>query len=173
MPETEVHPPFRLRHYIGWIILSIFFVPFICFSIYLHMKENQEMTARQEGAAWKDNWHRLKLGMTKQEVVALIGPPSNTTVFESQPHDISTDPPDENIASNIRQSLDEAENAAIWSYHGPIVIHTFPGEDLSKAQSEADDQLRQMDNFDFKAPLHGYAIRFNRQGRAIEIVPTP
>jgi len=167
--QEEKTAPIRLRHYLGWVFLVVTLVPLITLSLYLHIKENQEAATEQDVTKWNTNWSQLKLGMSKEEVLALVGAPSSTAVLEAKVTNISTDPPDQKIEQDVQQTLDQMENYAIWSYYGPITIHTTPGEDLKKAEGEGEIQLKELSNFSAEGKLHGHAIKFNGTGQITEI----
>jgi len=168
MPQDNA-APLRVHHYIGWVILAIILVPLIGFSLCLHVRENQAMVT--DSTRWKENWPKLKLGMTKEEVLDLVGAPHSTTILEMKTALVTTNPPDEKIEQDVQDKLNELDNRAIWSYYAPIVIITHPGEDLKTAENDGAIQLKQLVNTASDEKLHGHAIKFNREGRIIEISP--
>ena len=170
MPQEKA-TPLRVHHYLGWIILGMILIPLIGFSLCLHIRENQqtEVNATQ----WKENWPKLKLGMSKEEVLHLVGAPHSTTILEMKNTSITTNPPDAKIEQDLQEKLGDLDNRAIWSYYEPIVIITHPGEDLKTAEDDGRIQLRERINTNGDEKLHGHAIKFNREGHIIEISPAP
>jgi hypothetical protein len=167
----EVQAPIRARHYIGWVFLGLTLIPLITVSLWMHIKENREIQAEQDASRWQANWAQLKLGMSKEQVLALVGAPNSTTVMEGKITSIQTDPSNPQMAQDVQQALDRASNYAIWSYYGSIVIHTTPGEDTKTAEGEGETQLKELVNFDASGKLHGHAIKFNGAGEIVEISP--
>jgi len=169
----EAKAPLRVRHYLGWVFLGVTLVPLITVSLYLHIKENRELRAEENTTRWQTNWSRLKVGMSKEEVLSLLGAPHSTTVMEGKVTSVVTDPPDQKMSQDIQQSLDQVANYAIWSYYGPIVIHTRSGETLKAAEGDGEIQLKELVNFDGEGKLHGHAVKFDGNGQLVEIFPAP
>jgi len=169
----EAKPPLRVHHYLGWVFLGVTLVPLIILSLYLHMKEERELRAEQNSTRWQTNWSQLKIGMSKEEVLTLLGTPNSTTIMEGKVTTVTTDPPDQKLSQDIEQTLDQVANYAIWSYHGPLIIHTRPGETVKAAETDGEIQLKELVNFDADAHLHGHAIKFGGNGQVVEIFPVP
>ena len=167
--QKDKAAPLKIHHYLGWIILTIVLIPLIGFSLILHVRENREIVGRS--TLWKDNWPQLKIGMTKEQVLAVVGAPHSTTVIEMKTENVTTDPPDEKIEQDVREKLALLDNYAIWSYRNPIVIHTHPGEDMKTAENEGEIQLKEIVESSGDGKLHGHSIKFDPEGRVIEISP--
>jgi len=169
MPQDKAES-IRVHHYLGWIILAIVVIPLIAASLVLHVKEDREMAANS--TRWKENWSQLKVGMSKEEVLALVGAPNSTTTLETKPENVTIDPPDEKIEQDVREKLTQIDNYTLWSYYAPVVIHTYPGEDPRIAVVSGEIQIREFINNTGQGKLYGHAIKFDSVGRIIEIFPS-
>ena len=168
MPEDDA-APLQPKHYLGWVLLLLVLIPLITYSLVLHIRENRALT--KNNVLWQQNWSQLKLGLSKEEVLALVGAPNSTVDLEARITDLTTEPKDEAIEKDVREKIDQVANCAIWSYYEPIIIHTRQGEDLKTAEGESAIQFKQLVNNGSDDKLHGHAIKFNAAGQIIEISP--
>jgi hypothetical protein len=134
-------------------------------SLILHLHEKGEPAGRQEVAKWESNWPRLKLGMVKEEVLALVGAPNCTTVTDSQV--TSSNPPNPTLERSMQQMFDQKMNYAIWSYYGPLMIHVTPGQNVDTSFGQLTPRMI----ISGDGRLKGHAIKFNEAGRIVEISP--
>ena len=165
MLEEPPHP----KHILGWVLLAIACVPIIGYSVFLHVQEEKEWAAEQEIPRWETNWSQLKIGMSKEQVLALVGAPSSTNVMDTQITSASSTPADPNLERSLQHILDQKMNFAVWSYYGSMVVHTTPGEDGKTAMAPIwNQEVIQMTN-GWDGKLHGHAIKFDGTGRIVEI----
>jgi hypothetical protein len=163
----QVHA--RTRHFTGRVYFAISILAgFVLCALATGDPANGAAVAK-----WESNWPQLKKGMTKEQVLALVGMPSSMNVAEGHVTNITSYPPDQKKDQETRETMERLlPNYAIWSYYGTIAIHTTPGEDAKTAFAESANQAVVLSNINPpNGKMQGHAIKFNGAGHIEEISP--
>jgi hypothetical protein len=104
------------------------------------------------------HWHELKMGMTKDEVRALIGAPNSTNVFSGNVVISTSIPPNPAREKKLAKRMEDATNYEIWSYYGTITINPANPEAAGSALTTSVYPVGK------DGKLIGHSIKFNREG---------
>jgi len=113
--------------------------------------------------AFLAHWGELKLGMTKDETRALIGVPNSTDVMTGHFTGSTSTPPNPAREKEASKIIEDATNYEIWSYYGTITINPT---DPAAAGSALTKRIYPVGK---DGKLVGHSIKFNREGKVVEI----
>jgi hypothetical protein len=152
----------------GWFFLAMAFLAGGGVGLILHPHQNEAAQASTV-EKWKSNWPQLKPGMSKEQALILVGAPASTSVMDAHLTKTSWNPPNPEAQRAMEQTFDRKMNYAIWSYYGPLVIHTTPGEDGKTLFGQIAQQT--LPAVSGSGPGGGHTIEFDGSGRIAEISP--
>jgi hypothetical protein len=112
------------------------------------------------------HWAKLKLGMTKYEVRALLGAPNSTAVITWHVISLTSTPTNPARDKETAKKMEDASNYEIWSYYGTITVNLADPAAAAVAGSALAKKIYPVGK---GGKLIGHSIKFNREDKVVEI----
>lgn len=162
----EVKSKMRYLRYLAWVFLTMLGLATLDYDFIHYQLEQEKRDQAQREPLWESNWSQLKLGMTKEDALHLLGQPSSTYVMETH---LTNSSSNSQATQSLEKIIDQKMNYAIWSYNGTIEMHPKPDEGVNTVIGQAFTQVMTQANATGDGKLHGHAIKFDGAGHAVEI----